>query len=374
MNRRTNFRTPRYSMALICEGVHTEPNFFGAMIEWLQEDGKIDFPVHILPKPTITPDDNELDLERGGTNRKKRTLKNDTPEQQALEDVNEFPGQPPLNWVEAGIEKLDIHDEVWVIFDKDGHPKTEEAFVKAAGTVVNDKKINIAFSSRCFEYYLLLHFEFIYKAFDKSECNGKKYINGGRRSKTVSYHCMTPRAVAGMACGGDQCINGYARLKEYWKDSKGIHSTFYLVKDKLWTGICNSHSVRWLSNKTLPNTPIYERNPYVDADKLVCRLMGYRTIEHKEKSLVSIGRDCLEIVRYRDLIIFTSINGTPIIIPSDKIVAFNRLTGSSRKVSLRLMLTPEGPVLYIDLQSIISKDEYCIIPVLSESFFCMLLP
>lgn len=83
---------------------------------------------------------------------------------------------------------MKVYDEVWVFFDKDGHPKAKEAFEMARITEIDGKKINIAFSSRCFEYYLLLHFEPLYRAFEKSECNGKNYSKGKRKSKTVSYY------------------------------------------------------------------------------------------------------------------------------------------------------------------------------------------
>lgn len=79
-------------MLLICEGIHTEPNFFGAMVEWLKEEEKINFIVQILPKPTINPSDNELDLHRGVVTRKKRSLKKDTLAQQKLETPSLFQG------------------------------------------------------------------------------------------------------------------------------------------------------------------------------------------------------------------------------------------------------------------------------------------
>ena len=88
---------------------------------------------------------------------------------------------------------------------------------------------------------------------------------------------MTGRAVEGKACNGDVCINGYARKNNYWKNSKGDLSTYTFVKEKIWTGVYNAHLIRWKSN-TLHQNEYYERNPYVDVDKFVCRLMGYSTI------------------------------------------------------------------------------------------------
>lgn len=361
-------------MSLICEGIHTEPNFFGAMVEWLKEEGKIDFEVQIHPKPTITPDDNELDLGRGASGRKKRTPKNDTQEKRKLEAVGSFPGQPPLNWVEAGIKHLDIYDEVWVIFDKDGHPKTEAAFKAAKDNEVEGKKVKIAFSSRCFEYYLLLHFEYIYKAFEKSECNTKKYSEDRQTSKTISFHCMTSRAVIGKACQGDKCINGYARLKGYWKDSKGSDSTFPLVKDKLWTGIYNAYAVRWKSKLLSPEAGIHTLNPYIDADKLTCRLMGYETIEHEDTCHIRSGKDCCCIKREKDTVTFSLESNTSIIIPTENIMVYNKQTGESHEAGIRLMLTFDQTEQTLDLRSVMTNDEYCIITVFSKSYFCLLYP
>ena len=45
------------------------------------------------------------------------------------------------------------YDSIWVVVDKDNYTKHDEAFKRA-----NDTKINIAFSSPCFEFWFLLHF------------------------------------------------------------------------------------------------------------------------------------------------------------------------------------------------------------------------
>ena len=172
--RSTDTKQTHYSMP------HTEPNFLALMIEDFKETGIIDFATTIKPKPTISPSDDVLDLNRGKEKRKKLLLKNTTQEQQEIENTDFFPGEQPLNWVKGGIDNLKVYDEVWVFFDKDGHPKAKEAFEMARITEIDGKKINIAFSSRCFEYYLLLHFEPLYRAFEKSECNGKNYSKGKR--------------------------------------------------------------------------------------------------------------------------------------------------------------------------------------------------
>lgn len=44
-------------------------------------------------------------------------------------------------------------DEVWCVFDRDDHPRVDEARTKAA-----QKGFKVAFSNPCFELWLLLHF------------------------------------------------------------------------------------------------------------------------------------------------------------------------------------------------------------------------
>lgn len=370
--RQCKSRSTNYVLLIICEGIHTEPLFFDAMKTWLKENDIISYDIDILPVPIVNTQDNELDLERGKSGRKKRHLKNETEDQKEVEKEVSFPGPPPLNWVNAGVKKLETYNEVWVVFDKDGHPKTAEAFEKAQ-TEVNNKRINIAFSSRCFEYYLLLHFEFIYKAFEKSECNEKKYFkNKNKKSKTTYFHCMTDRAVQGKACQGDKCINGYARLKGYWDDSKGTDSMFNVVKDKLWVGIYNAHNLRWMSNKQESDTVFYERNPYIDVDKFICRLLGFKTIEDCEKKEIKEGAYLCNLSRDGNIITISSKCNSHIVIPAKDIVIRNINSENETKEMLQksIILTPESPIYTIDLNSVLEDNEFCIMSLLKNQFFC----
>lgn len=47
------------------------------------------------------------------------------------------------------------YDEVWIVVDRDGYSKHPESFDRARAT-----GINIGFSSTCFEFWILLHFEY----------------------------------------------------------------------------------------------------------------------------------------------------------------------------------------------------------------------
>ena len=267
MPRNIDERSFKEALLLICEGTKTEPFFFGSF----REDKtrcKIDKEIVILPKPSLTEDDISLRIDRGNKPRQKRVLLGNP-----KDDNNTiFSGAPPLNWVQAGIEKLDTYEEVWCVFDKDDHPKRAEAFRLVDESKKKGKNINIAFSSRCIEYYFLLHFEYIYKAFEKSECNEK--VN----DKSHVFRCGLPDAVVGKACNGERCVNGYARIKGYWTESKGNNSLYPNLKDRLFSAIKNAEILRRESLKLDKDTPIFDRNPYVTIDYLIARLLGYTVI------------------------------------------------------------------------------------------------
>jgi len=56
------------------------------------------------------------------------------------------------------------YDEIWIVLDKDHHANMEKAIDMA-----NANKINVALSTICFEYWVLLHFERTTKPFIKCE-------------------------------------------------------------------------------------------------------------------------------------------------------------------------------------------------------------
>jgi len=59
------------------------------------------------------------------------------------------------------------YDFVWVVFDQDGHQNLAQAFNDA---IESTPPINIAFTAKCFEYFILLHFVQTTQSFDK--CHG----------------------------------------------------------------------------------------------------------------------------------------------------------------------------------------------------------
>ena len=264
-----NKRHSKYVIRIVCEGDKTEPLFFTDLCDQFYGDSK-DFDVRTIPQPNIPVEDAEADSSRGSYKGKKRKVKSGGQKDVAEDEV--ITGVPPLKWVLYARKIMSEGvDESWAVYDKDEHPKHEEAMAEA-NKIIDGKKVNIAFSSRSFEYYLLLHFEYLYYGFEATECGerikGKKQI----------YECGTGKN-PDKDCDGKKCINGYARKHGYWMESKSSVSTFPLVKDKLLKGMINACRLRTESDSKT-DEPIYKRNPYTNVDILVGRLIGKETVSY----------------------------------------------------------------------------------------------
>ena len=172
-----NKRHSKYVIRIVCEGDKTEPLFFTDLCDQFYGDSK-DFDVRTIPQPNIPVEDAEADSSRGSYKGKKRKVKSGGQKDVAEDEV--ITGVPPLKWVLYARKIMSEGvDESWAVYDKDEHPKHEEAMAEA-NKIIDGKKVNIAFSSRSFEYYLLLHFEYLYYNFDATEfgkrIKGKKQI------------------------------------------------------------------------------------------------------------------------------------------------------------------------------------------------------
>lgn len=264
--RKSNEVVPIYSIGFVCEGEKTEPYFVKALYDKVKDSTTHSVTIVVHPVPV----DTDAVTEHGSRRRKNVVspvnLKNPDPL------VTKYQSLPkPTNWVMAGEELLSSCDEVWVLFDKDGHPDMHNAFAKVAQLKAQNRRFNIVFSSRCFEHYMLLHYELNYTAFEKSECNRKENY------KTVYADCQLPEAKE-WGCDGSLCINGYARKKEYWKKSKD-ENAFEQCRN-LWWGILNSFHVKWHSLCTEPITKaVYERNPYLNIYQMTLRMIEIVSLE-----------------------------------------------------------------------------------------------
>lgn len=259
----------KYTILIICEGESTEPLFFNSIRDALlnKEYCIGDVNIRIKPEPKLEYPYKDEAISPHQSIRKVRQTK---PVSVGVEPV-EINAPLPLKWVLEAQKELEdgTCDEAWAVFDHDDHPARKEAF-EAAGKKIKGTTVKLCFSSRSFEYYLLLHFERIFKCFETSECRDKKNSDPKKRKKIIE--CSTDKHVDD--CHGLKCIGGYARSKGFWKNSKDERSTFDLVKNKLEIGFENSAWLRYVSD-ILDGKEMFDRNPYVTVDSLVKRLTGY---------------------------------------------------------------------------------------------------
>lgn len=288
MSRRSNSLPLNYTICVVCEGEKTENNFFDKLYKFEKScNPELPYTMQTLPPPV---DDEDGDKE--GTGRKSGTL---NLKGSADAVVDEYKGVPlPMKWVKMGIALAGTFNEVWIAFDKDGHPAARDAFDEFVKARAEDKGLNLIFSSRCFEYYMLQHFEFVYHSFEKSECNEKVGRNKGKKTRTVYLGCCTEQAKQG-ACDGElgntdnpPCINGYARRQGYWTESKNDKA--FDVVHNIYAGIVNSHNIKWTSLSTEDVAKaVYERNPYLNTYRLTARLMMLGVLEQKDKASIDKG-------------------------------------------------------------------------------------
>jgi RloB-like protein len=151
-------------------------------------------------------------------------LKADETEKKYLKSDNET-WATPLRFVKEARDRLaeGAFDEAWVVFDRNGHPAHEAAFALAAET---DKPVNIAFSSRSFEQWVLLHFEKSLLPFEATECKIR------RKGKSISLDCQSDKPLEG-SCEGDKCLVGYIRKNHLPNYSKRGSQLMLDVFEKL---------------------------------------------------------------------------------------------------------------------------------------------
>ncbi|MBX2927736.1 MAG: RloB domain-containing protein [Saprospiraceae bacterium] len=253
--------TQRYSVLIVCEGGHTEPNYFKGIREEVIAQGlwTEGIEITIRPKPPLDEEDTPAPS-RHKKARARRQLKAGI-ETVPVPDVEEEYKAYPTRFVREAQKGLEdgAFDEAWAVFDKDYHPRHAEAFQLAA-MPVNGKYAQIAFSSISFEHWVLLHFEKNAAAFLKSECKNP--------SKAV-IHCGT--GGHSEDCYGAKCVAGYMRACGYLPDySKQANiDLFSALKISTHQAVENAS---WLRSK-VSGVPVFTLNPYTDVDILVARLL-----------------------------------------------------------------------------------------------------
>jgi hypothetical protein len=147
--------------------------------------------------------------------------------------------------IKDGTKEKYPYQEVWLVFDKDGHARVSETFNEIQAHNNNHKiKIYIAFSNICFEYWILLHFEQTSKAFnrcDKNKDHEPNVIDYIRKTHDATY-------------------------------DKSTYNFLYLIENKLETAIKNAILLEKRNETELINSQKYEINPYTDVHCLVDKI------------------------------------------------------------------------------------------------------
>lgn len=257
-------RNFRKNILIVCEGQRTEPEYFNKIRDIII-DLVPEINIDISPKEHIN-DTGEYKGRRGG---KKRQLKQTEP---IFEIENDYTAQPTRYVREAqiGLEQ-GTYDEVWAVFDKNGHSHHEQAF-ELAKTEIENKYVNIAFSSISFEFWILLHFEENHTAFIKSMC--RERIS---KSKKEYFYCGSEEHAND--CHGTKCVCGAIVSKKFLAyDNNTKNFRFENFNQHLTTAIERAVS---LKNSYLNATsPIYELNPYTDVYRLVFKLLHLHEVDY----------------------------------------------------------------------------------------------
>lgn len=196
-------RTPPKSIFIGCEGSNTEPIYFGKIKEIMEDDDTYPYAITIYPN----------------------------------KEYDENPKTDAIGLVKVAIERKNDFDELWVVFDKDGYTKHNEAFKLA-----KEHGIKIAFSSISFEIWVLLHFERNITAFVKSAMIvDNKFRNN---------ECYLP---------------DYAKSGDY--------NLYPYIEDNTQQAFGNASFLRKMLNGKIPNFEVHEINPYTNVDFLVKKLV-----------------------------------------------------------------------------------------------------
>lgn len=140
----------------------------------------------------------------------------------------------PYGLLSTAKDELVSGDTVWLVFDRDGHDKIPETFQEA-----KDVGINIAFSSICFETWILMHY---------NKYTTKQY---------ASYEDLKSD-----------------KLQEYIPDyEKAVDSLFSIVAEEDGKGLrrakANAEKLCLEMIKNYPGRQIYELNPYTNVHELL---------------------------------------------------------------------------------------------------------
>lgn len=362
MGRRTKFFAR--TLLIVCEGENSEPGYFGGLAARSKAEGVYSH-IEIFPSPKT---DDEADLKKANPNRKQKEKGKHKRKQKEFKPgripVNERPVDPadsveakyvnpknqswptPVRYIKEARDRIKsgAYNEVWAVFDKDGHPKIAEAFELAA-IPINNKTVNIAFSSISFEHWLLLHFERNNNPFTKSEC--KDSTNNKPKGCGTGIHPED--------CNGKSCVVGLLRTNEYLPNysKRGINNIFNLTENGLSDALINAAWLRYIQQTTADSPNLYNLNPITTIDLLVKTMLGL----NKEFHFLEYGSNIrlLETIELRAQRDDSTLNVNirklrdETFLGSEFKVSFNKTGGKPLQISEPTTIGPEFSQTVIDI-------------------------
>lgn len=240
------------NIGIICEGTKTENNYYFQMFK--NEPDLKDINYRIIPK-----EEDSGSIIRANNKRPKKSLRTSELyiyhelEDRSKNEYDTYKSQPLRYVREAYLLKEDYgYNDVWAVFDRDGHSSLQTAFEKA-----KEWGVNIAFSSLAFEQWVLLHFEKSIKKFEVVACRkGKEVIECNSKRP-----CINP---------DKECLCGYIRRKYLPSYDKNCESLYLKLQPRLKMALENS---AWLQYKSC-NKELYKLDPYCNMDKLIVHIMN----------------------------------------------------------------------------------------------------
>jgi hypothetical protein len=214
---------------IACEGTSSEYQYFES---WAQTDEALNF----FERIDVYPDENED--------------KPKTTPYQLYEKAKKV--------IEDGSANF-----AWIVFDKDNHPRLAETFNDAAAAGVK-----IAFSSRSFEEWVLMHFQKINTSFNATEC---------KDATGKPTNCGSPVVPN---CAPVNCLTGHIRRQNFIPSysKKKAFDLFTAINHRTEIAFVNAAWLRFQVNASLNATQpaLHTLNPYTDVDQLIFKL-HYRT-------------------------------------------------------------------------------------------------
>ena len=270
MTRKTS-RPLSKTIVIVCEDTKVTPQYLKGFATELSHDNVWDkisiYPLPAAEKSTVT------NTQHHKSPRKQRDFVNTI----AVASIEEKYKQVPVRYVREAQLRINEegYNEAWAVYDKDGHPYHKQAYILSQTVPF----VNIAFTSIAIEHWFLLHFENDENAYSKS------------REVPLAKH-----------------------ITNYNIDKKAATDIFTIIRSKLEIASVNA---LWLRKSTANTQAFYERNPFINIDKLIFRLFGYNYLHPSET--ISIRNIAFSINVENDELLVEVVNDSKATLLTDEI-------------------------------------------------------